>query len=186
MAEAGTQIQSLSKDLDELTARGGATADELEAMEMRLDSVGDSLNAAEAHMGQFGDGIERVSGDLHNSAGMYKDFEAGLEGVARAADDAEAALSGGGGGGGGGITGLITSLFESGGGLSGVAGVAGRCSGGSAAAFLAVMTEIGAVVTGVSAAIIGLGPAVLRRSRPSTDHSRVQGHRRRTGQAPRL
>ena len=163
MAEAGTQIQSLSKDLDELTARGGATADELEAMEMRLDSVGDSLNAAEAHMGQFGDGIERVSGDLHNSAGMYKDFEAGLEGVAQAADDAEAALSGGGGGGGGGITGLITSLFESGGGLSGVAGIAGSLSAGvgAAAAFLAVMTEIGAVVTGVSAAIIGLGPAVL-------------------------
>jgi hypothetical protein len=65
-------------------------------------------------------------------------------------------------GGGGGIAGWISELFGIGGEGGGLAGTIGSLSAGIgvAYAFVAAMAEVGGIVTGVSAALVGIAPAV--------------------------
>jgi hypothetical protein len=238
MSSIGGQIESLAQDLDALNARGGATASDLEGLELRLDEIGDALDNAHAHALQFGNGIESMSADLQNSRGMYDGAAAEIDRMAEGADDAgesfmrlrtgasllddamadvhndmqaawdaatalnlslsetenigevaravleelgaselQAAagaealvkaqqefdnLMAGGPGGGGGIAGWISSLFNVGGEGGGLASTVASLSAGVAAAvaFVAAMAEVGGVVTGVSAALLGIAPAV--------------------------
>ena len=104
---------------------------------------------------------ERAAASLRKLGFSEVEAAAGASALAsaQAALDASLAKSGGSGG----ISGIIESLFGKTNGLGGMLGVTGSFAGGIAASFgiAAVMAEIGALVTGFSAALMGIVPAVI-------------------------